>query len=239
MFFYFISQVRLLKSQLDQKNGTNQDQNPEVDGLQNGVESLLDLQSEASVQYHIFVFLFINLFKTSRDSIVCFCVFFQERRTDRSVTWSSNSSNPNRKWPRWSKTYAAKDFRTDVSLCLFFLSLIFFSIQTQVIRLEGQVTRYKSASENSEKVEDELKVEKRKLQREVRGHVMACCCVQRWWSCDRMLLSVLQLRAALDRVDELELSNLHLNKRLDKMKANRSALLAQQWPRPPPAPVRF
>lgn len=37
----------------------------------------------------------------------------------------------------------------------------------QVTRLEGQVTRYKAASENSEKVEDELKAEKRKLQREV------------------------------------------------------------------------
>lgn len=39
---------------------------------------------------------------------------------------------------------------------------------TQVIRLEGQVTRYKSAAENAEKIEDELKVEKRKLQREVK-----------------------------------------------------------------------
>lgn len=34
-------------------------------------------------------------------------------------------------------------------------------------RLESQVIRYKSAAETSEKVEDELKVEKRKLQREV------------------------------------------------------------------------
>lgn len=33
--------------------------------------------------------------------------------------------------------------------------------------MEGQVTRYKSASENAEKIEDELKAEKRKLQREV------------------------------------------------------------------------
>lgn len=41
---------------------------------------------------------------------------------------------------------------------------------TQVIRLEGQVTRYKSAAENAEKIEDELKVEKRKLQREVTFH---------------------------------------------------------------------
>lgn len=38
----------------------------------------------------------------------------------------------------------------------------------------------------------------------------------------------LQLRSALDHVDELELSNSHLTKRLEKMKANRSALLAQQ-----------
>ncbi|XP_063067841.1 leucine-rich repeat flightless-interacting protein 2 [Engraulis encrasicolus] len=76
------------------------------------------------------------------------------------------------------------------------------ALEQNIIRLEGQVTRYKSASESAEKVEDELKVEKRKLQRE--------------------------LRAALDRVDELEASNTHLSKRLEKMKANRSALLAQQ-----------
>lgn len=37
----------------------------------------------------------------------------------------------------------------------------------QVTRLEGQVTQYKSAAENAEKVEDELKAEKRKLQRDV------------------------------------------------------------------------
>lgn len=42
-----------------------------------------------------------------------------------------------------------------------------FLFVIQVIRLEGQVTRYKSAAESAEKIEDELKVEKRKLQREV------------------------------------------------------------------------
>ncbi|XP_028810214.1 leucine-rich repeat flightless-interacting protein 2 isoform X3 [Denticeps clupeoides] len=76
------------------------------------------------------------------------------------------------------------------------------ALEQNILRLEGQVTRYKSAMENAEKVEDELKVEKRKLQRE--------------------------LRSALDRTDELEASNSHLSKRLEKMKANRSALLAQQ-----------
>lgn len=44
----------------------------------------------------------------------------------------------------------------------------FFScLGLQVGRLEGQVARYKNAAENAEKVEDELKAEKRKLQREV------------------------------------------------------------------------
>nr|CAD7447883.1 unnamed protein product [Timema bartmani] len=42
------------------------------------------------------------------------------------------------------------------------------TLQANVVRLESQVIRYKSASESSEKGEDELKVEKRKLQREVR-----------------------------------------------------------------------
>lgn len=37
----------------------------------------------------------------------------------------------------------------------------------QISRLEGQVSRYKTAADNSEKIEDELKAEKRKLQREV------------------------------------------------------------------------
>lgn len=76
------------------------------------------------------------------------------------------------------------------------------ALEQNIIRLEGQVTRYKTASEAAEKVEDELKVEKRKLQRE--------------------------LRSALDRIDELEASNCHLSKRVEKMKANRNAMLSQQ-----------
>ncbi|XP_074514564.1 leucine-rich repeat flightless-interacting protein 2 isoform X20 [Sebastes fasciatus] len=69
------------------------------------------------------------------------------------------------------------------------------ALEQNVIRLEGQVTRYKSSAENAEKVEDELKAEKRKLQRE--------------------------LRSALDKVDELESNNSHLSKRLDKIKTSR------------------
>ncbi|XP_060637649.2 leucine-rich repeat flightless-interacting protein 2 isoform X10 [Anolis sagrei] len=76
------------------------------------------------------------------------------------------------------------------------------TLEQNVVRLEGQVVRYKTAAENAEKIEDELKAEKRKLQRE--------------------------LRTALDRIEEMEMTNSHLVKRLEKMKANRTALLSQQ-----------
>ncbi|XP_055489499.1 leucine-rich repeat flightless-interacting protein 2 isoform X5 [Leucoraja erinacea] len=78
----------------------------------------------------------------------------------------------------------------------------FATVEQNVARLEGQLHRYKSATENSEKVEDELKAEKRRLQRE--------------------------LRLALDKNEEMEMTNSHLVKRLEKMKANRNALLSQQ-----------
>ncbi|XP_036430944.1 leucine-rich repeat flightless-interacting protein 2 isoform X13 [Colossoma macropomum] len=76
------------------------------------------------------------------------------------------------------------------------------TMEQNVNRLEGQVLRYKAAADNAEKIEDELKAEKRKLQRE--------------------------LRAALDKIEEMEMTNNHLVKRLEKMKANRNALLSQQ-----------
>ncbi|XP_076985952.1 leucine-rich repeat flightless-interacting protein 2 isoform X8 [Tamandua tetradactyla] len=76
------------------------------------------------------------------------------------------------------------------------------TLEQSISRLEGQVLRYKTAAENAEKVEDELKAEKRKLQRE--------------------------LRTALDKIEEMEMTNSHLAKRLEKMKANRTAFLAQQ-----------
>ncbi|KAM8758272.1 leucine-rich repeat flightless-interacting protein 2 isoform 8-T8 [Rhynchonycteris naso] len=76
------------------------------------------------------------------------------------------------------------------------------TLEQSIGRLEGQVLRYRTAAENAEKVEDELKAEKRKLQRE--------------------------LRTALDKIEEMEMTNSHLAKRLEKMKANRTALLAQQ-----------
>ena len=40
-------------------------------------------------------------------------------------------------------------------------------LNTNVTRLETQLTRYRTAAEESERIEDELKAEKRKTQREV------------------------------------------------------------------------
>ncbi|XP_061432531.1 leucine-rich repeat flightless-interacting protein 2-like isoform X6 [Lethenteron reissneri] len=76
------------------------------------------------------------------------------------------------------------------------------ALEQNVLRLEAQALRLRGAAEGWERTEDELKAERRRLQRE--------------------------LRAALDRLDELQLTNGHLVRRLDKMKANRSALLSQQ-----------
>ncbi|KAJ8683264.1 hypothetical protein QAD02_019056 [Eretmocerus hayati] len=75
------------------------------------------------------------------------------------------------------------------------------TLQATVARLESQVIRYKSAAEASEKAEDELKVEKRKLQREV--------------------------RESQSRVEELETANSHLQRRLDKLKNAKSTLLKE------------
>lgn len=72
-------------------------------------------------------------------------------------------------------------------------------LQTSIQRLDNQVLRYKSAAEIAEKAEEELKQERRKLQRE--------------------------LRESHSVIDELETSNAHLKKRLDKLKSARSNLL--------------
>lgn len=73
------------------------------------------------------------------------------------------------------------------------------TLQGSVARLDNQVSRYKSSADTSEKLEDELKSDKRKLQRE--------------------------LREAQSRVEELETANSHLQKRIDKLKSVRNTLV--------------
>lgn len=73
------------------------------------------------------------------------------------------------------------------------------NLQASLARSETQVIRYKSTAEAAEKAESDLKVERRKLQREN--------------------------REAMDRLEELETCNNHLLKRLDKLKNAKSALL--------------
>ncbi|XP_078703790.1 leucine-rich repeat flightless-interacting protein 2-like isoform X31 [Branchiostoma floridae x Branchiostoma belcheri] len=69
------------------------------------------------------------------------------------------------------------------------------AMEGNIQRLEGQVNRYRVAAEGAEKKEDELKTEKRKLERE--------------------------LRSASDRAEELAMMNSHLEKRLEKLRRNR------------------
>nr|XP_018668841.1 uncharacterized protein LOC100175136 isoform X3 [Ciona intestinalis] len=67
-----------------------------------------------------------------------------------------------------------------------------------ISRLESQLIRYKQTSETYEKNEDEMRAEKRKLMRD--------------------------LRTALDRIEEVEMTNSHLEKRLERLRASRTAL---------------
>jgi len=75
------------------------------------------------------------------------------------------------------------------------------TLVANVARLESQVVRYKTASETAELSEENLKTERRKMQRE--------------------------LRDALTRNEELETQNKHLEKRLDKLKTAKSNLLKE------------
>ncbi|EDW71051.1 uncharacterized protein Dvir_GJ18437, isoform B [Drosophila virilis] len=75
------------------------------------------------------------------------------------------------------------------------------SLQANLARSETQVIRYKSTAEAAEKAEAELKVERRKLQRE---H-----------------------REILERLEEAETANNHLLKRLDKLKNAKSTILKE------------
>lgn len=71
------------------------------------------------------------------------------------------------------------------------------SYQANITRFETQLQRYKATAEVLEKSEDEMRAEKRKLQRD--------------------------LRSALDRIEEMQMTNAHLEKRLEKMRAARNA----------------
>jgi len=75
------------------------------------------------------------------------------------------------------------------------------ALQANVTRLDTQVQRFKTAAEEAEAREDDLKVERRKIQRE--------------------------LREAQSKLDELETTNSHLQKRLDKLKTAKSTLLKE------------
>lgn len=106
----------------------------------------------------------------------------QEMLTGKSATWNLSWWSPSRRLQLLNKMWVAemsrwKPQQSEIAELFIVADAanrilqsfhdLFIYLSPQIIRLEGQVTRYKTASEAAEKVEDELKVEKRKLQREV------------------------------------------------------------------------
>lgn len=79
-------------------------------------------------------------------------------------------------------------------------------------RLETQVARYRSAAETSEKAEDELKAEKRKLQREVMGNDAVKLSVSFSLLCRSQLREIKQL------FDETDAARRTLQRQYDKLK---------------------
>ncbi len=94
-------------------------------------------------------------------------------------------------------------------------------VRVQVARLESQVVRYRTAAETAERSEEELKTERRKLQREVGEEAKSQEVLV--FLIDSFLM--LQLREATSRSEELETANKHLETRLGKLKTAKSNLL--------------
>lgn len=75
------------------------------------------------------------------------------------------------------------------------------SLQNSIARSEAQLNRYKQLNEEAELTEDKLKSEKRKLLKDFRD--------------------------AQEKIDELETENSHLQKRIEKLKNDRLAIINQ------------
>ena len=106
----------------------------------------------------------------------------------------------------------------------------------QVARLESQVIRFKTAAETAERSEEELKTERRKMQREVFTYFAT---VKIYYlhrityyspyvnAENKNAILMLQLREATTQVEELETANKHLETRLGKLKTAKSTLLKE------------
>lgn len=73
------------------------------------------------------------------------------------------------------------------------------SLQNSIVRSEAQLNRYKQLCDEAELTEDKLKFEKRKLLKDFRD--------------------------AQQKIDELETENSHLQKRIEKLKNDRLAII--------------
>jgi len=90
------------------------------------------------------------------------------RERTPSITPAPVSPNgPTTESPDWQKDTVTKQIN-EYKMKLQKADQEIATLQASVARLETQVTRYRTAAETSEKSEDELKADKRKLQRELR-----------------------------------------------------------------------
>ena len=103
----------------------------------------------------------------------------------------------------------------------------------QVARLESQVIRFKTAAETAERSEEELKTERRKMQREVFTYFATVKIYYLHYYSpyvnaeNKNAILMLQLREATTQVEELETANKHLETRLGKLKTAKSTLLKE------------
>merc|ERR1711915_30814 len=115
---------------------------------------------------------------------------------ERNLSSSARGANAQQEIERETKKLL-DDYKFKISKC----EQENATLQANVARLESQVIRYKTAAETAELSVDNLKSDRRKMQRE--------------------------LRDAVTRNEELETQNKHLEKRLDKLKTAKSTLLKE------------
>lgn len=127
------------------------------------------------------------------DEINCLKLELQEAKRHNNINQCSDSDDVENAQKETNKLLSSYKFKWQKA------EQNISTLQANVARLETQVIRYKTACETCEAVENGLKIEKRKLQRE--------------------------LRESLSKIEELETSNMHLLKRFDKLKNAKSSLL--------------
>lgn len=100
------------------------------------------------------------------------------------------------------------------------------TLRATILRLEGQVKRYTTAAKEAETAVEELKKEKRNLQRDVSDYTVYCMVYPYALYNHVSFTKTKQLRDGGARSEELESELANTKKRLEKLKASRSLAAA-------------